>query len=312
MSEKNGLDYANLPVHPAANRYREHTPEEFAALVASVSELRGVAVRIALLDGKIVDGRGRYAAMKAAGIAPQEKDFLVVRWAPSEVPRRLAALNEARRHLSPEELQAQREERVGRVAEARQEGKSLRAIAEEEGVSEVQVRRDLEKASTAPGGAVEPKSGTVTGRDGRQRTASPKPRAKKERPRQEEVKDALGQIVPARLRDVFADTVVPEQAGRARAWMKAVEHASLCRQVEKRLHCYPYLSVELVRAELEAAHAALRAAAELIEQNLPHAVCPGCQGTGKAEGGQCETCRMGCGYVPKWRLEEIRLERIVG
>jgi hypothetical protein len=63
------------------------------------------------------------------------------------------SLNADRRHLSPEEQVAARTERVERVKKARKEGASLRVIAEKEGVSEVQVRRDLKGESGAPPGA---------------------------------------------------------------------------------------------------------------------------------------------------------------
>jgi hypothetical protein len=61
---------------------------------------------------------------------------------------------------------------------------------------------------------------------------------------------------------------------------------------------YPYLSAVGVRAFLDAAHHALLTAAELIEQNMPHAVCPRCEGAG----GDCKGCRKGCGYVTEFAL----------
>ena len=71
------------------------------------------------------------------------------------------SLNRDRRHRTPEEQEAAREERIERVAEAREEGLSIRAIAEAEEISPAQVQRDLQAA----GATVPP--GTVTGRDNR-------------------------------------------------------------------------------------------------------------------------------------------------
>jgi biotin operon repressor len=53
-------------------------------------------------------------------------------------------------------------QRSARVAEPRRNGKSGRQIAEEEGISEKQVRKDL-KQTTADGYAVEPEAGQVLG-----------------------------------------------------------------------------------------------------------------------------------------------------
>ena len=80
-------------------------------------------------------------------------------------------LNYARRHLTREQVRAKRAARVERVAAARVEGQSLRAIAEEEGVSTTQVREDI-KAATVQGCTVEPPDGQVVGKDKKKRAAS--------------------------------------------------------------------------------------------------------------------------------------------
>jgi hypothetical protein len=84
------------------------------------------------------------------------------------------SLNEDRRHMNAATLKRLREERVVRVADARREGKSLRAIAEAEGVSKTQVVEDL-KAATVQGCTVQPSDGTVKGKDGKQRPATRRP-----------------------------------------------------------------------------------------------------------------------------------------
>jgi hypothetical protein len=83
-------------------------------------------------------------------------------------------LNRDRRHLTADQLAVLRKDRIGRVAEARTGGESLRSIAETEGLSLGQVQRDLEAASTVSGDTVEPADGKVTGKDGRTRTSTPR------------------------------------------------------------------------------------------------------------------------------------------
>lgn len=88
-------------------------------------------------------------------------------------------LNRARRHLSLEEQQAQRTERVHRVVAARvDEKKSFRAIAKTEEVSVTQVREDL-KSATVQGCTVTLPT-TIEGLDGISRPAS-RPQPKRRR-----------------------------------------------------------------------------------------------------------------------------------
>jgi hypothetical protein len=111
--------------------------------------------------------------------------FDVRRGLSAKAKRDLAlSLNVHRRHLDAEDLRRLRGERIRRVAEGRRQGKSTRRLAEDEGVSESQVREDL-KAATAQGCAVDPEGGKVTGRDGKARPATrqasappPKPEAR--------------------------------------------------------------------------------------------------------------------------------------
>jgi hypothetical protein len=188
-----------------------------------------------------------------------------------------------------------------------------------------QVRREVaaeavdysEKQVASPGGnGLEPV--LRTGKDGRKintaRIGRPRGRPG---PRPEaaagHLVDSLGGPVPPRLEDVFGDQSLREQALRIRGWMKALQCASVEREIVKRQGSYPYVSAVGVRKSLDDARDALEVAAELIEQNLPHAVCPRCQGTGKAQGGLvCPGCRSGCGYVTEFALLTLRLEDQIG
>jgi hypothetical protein len=153
-------------------------------------------------------------------------------------------------------LQRRRQERIGRVAEARAEGQSLRAIAEAEEISVAQVNRDLESASTVPGGTVKPTDGKVTGMDGRQQPATkpkPAPVATTDNPPEPDdlICDDEGNPVPAKLRAVFAEcylfnSAVARLAKAAEALVRieespfyqtegAKKYSTSCRTAEKRM-----------------------------------------------------------------------------
>ena len=139
----------------------------------------------------LMDGRHRFELCRELDIP---FDFKFFEGTEEEAKALAVSLNDDRRHQTSEQKQA----RIERVAQARRDGKSLRTIAETEKISESQVRRDIEVTTAPPQGAVdllgetnepdqkpqkpeqkvEPKTGKVTGRDGRVRTATPRPTIK--------------------------------------------------------------------------------------------------------------------------------------
>src|SRR5262249_55122016 len=127
---------------------------------------------------RIIEGKHRVKAAKELGLnyVPTRPDT-VKRRTPEGYRKLMLSLNLARRHLTLEEQQALRGTRIKRVAEKRKAGKSLRDIANTEGVSLGQVQRDVAtaKATVSPD-TVEPKDGQVKGQDGKTRTAKPKRR----------------------------------------------------------------------------------------------------------------------------------------
>lgn len=162
----------SIPFHPLAEEYPLMPAFELGRMEEGMRR-HGFDARFPIVkyQGKILDGRNRLIASERAGVKPV---FVEFKGTEEEARLFVQLANEERRHLAQEWLQRRRQERLQRVTEARQEGQSLRTIAEKEGVSESQVRRDIEEVkSTAPPGAVEPKEGTVTGKDGRTRTANP-------------------------------------------------------------------------------------------------------------------------------------------
>ncbi len=170
----------DYPFHPLCEQYPMMPDAEFTLLVADMKE-GGYDPRfpIFLFDGKILDGRTKYLAAKHAKVEPVFKNLPK----DTDLEAFVERANEHRRHLTPEWITAKRKERISRVAEKKTEGKSNRAIAQEEGVSEGQVRRDLEEASGASGGDAPGMptpdvsgipNGKVTGKDGKKYDAKKK------------------------------------------------------------------------------------------------------------------------------------------
>ena len=306
-----------LEFHPLAQEYDLLSGDDFAELCESIQQNGldedGVIV---LLDGKILDGRNRYLACIKAGVKPRFRDFDPKRDGkdPAEFVRRR---NDARRHDSPEKRQARRQQRIERVAEMRQQGMSTRDIAEKVGISDMQVREDI-KAATAKGFAVEPEGGTVTGRDGRTRTAKPKKPerepgedddafdardAKRDERRREAnkqappKKDAIGMVIPSCQKDVFGDRILPETIACLKEMQEGVEFFT--ERIKRKVMHYPFVLVKDYYEHLGDAIIALQSASESLTAGIPYVVCPACKGE------KCRKCRN-AGHLPQWRYEELK------
>lgn len=164
-----------------SGRFRRHTPEELDGVRESV-RVRGVQVPIRLyhdtdldLGGCVLDGEGRLTVVaELDSLSLNVPTYYHGSLSTDEAYELAKTLNDCRRHDDPEAVRRRRQERIGKVAELRQEGKSLRAIADEVGVSAPQVLRDLEDAEEAGVTPVTPDR--VTGQDGKTYpAASPEP-----------------------------------------------------------------------------------------------------------------------------------------
>lgn len=155
-----------LRFHEAALRYRLLEGPAFEELKADIQE-RGQQQPIAVWRGLGLDGRNRLRACNELGVEP------TVCHLPDDTDpwAFVESANYHRRHLTTEEQQRHRADRIERVATGRREGKSLRELAEEEGVSQPQILRDLKRA-TDTGVSVDPPSGKVVGKDGKERPAT--------------------------------------------------------------------------------------------------------------------------------------------
>lgn len=179
------MDFAEYEFHPLANEYEMMTDEELSFIVNRM-KAKGFNKKkpITLFEGKILDGRNRYKAAKLAGVEPVFEEL------PSDGDPQdfVFEENDDRRHRE-EFTRRRRKLRIARVVEARNAGSTLAEIAEKEGVSETQVRLDLDKAqsvsqggcetdadkadSTSQGGCeVESETPKIVGKDGKARPAT--------------------------------------------------------------------------------------------------------------------------------------------
>jgi len=151
--------------HPATEVYDIMKGPELRALAEDI-KTNGQKLPVIHVQRSIIDGRNRYLACRLAGVKCQFEECYGL--SEEDIPAHVESLNEHRRHLSPEDLMRLRQERIARVAAARQSGRSLRVIAEAEGVSSKTIQRDLANVEGQPD--------KVTGADGKEYKAKRGPR----------------------------------------------------------------------------------------------------------------------------------------
>jgi hypothetical protein len=250
----------------------------------------------------VIDGWTRLSVAEDKGV---ECPYRVER-ATDDAARKMALdLALARRQLTPERVSELRKKRVERVAAKRAEGKSERAIADEEKISRSQVKRDLGVATGPGGGPVEPK--TVTGKDGKVRTAKPKkPRAAKPKPKP----DANGKPAePQPEKDAWGIPIQPHAAGafaavpKFRELVAAVRHAQKLFDEVANLEGGKFLTLPEVSSYRRGkkgddgehadrfVHPGLETALRQIKNAVPtHTVCP-YQYADSPHKPDCPTCR---------------------
>lgn len=194
----------------------------------------------------------------------------------AEAARELAiTLNRDRRHLTPDEQQAARAERIERVAEKRAEGKSLRAIAEEEGVSAPQILADIKEAGVK---GLTPEPDKVVGKDGKRQSSKKKEGSKKPGPKPKPEKEK-STVSPETV-----ETEPKEEADPAADFVDSVE--ALCREMDQIVERAKALksSKFSYSMHVDSAMAQVQAARKTLWQGRPAHVCPYCQGEGCKDG----------------------------
>lgn len=160
-----GVEYAA----PFLHLFREHTPDERSELLKSGEASGGwLAVPVLTYDSPVhgksmIDGHTRTRLSNETGLPVAHMHLGAMSDIQAEHLAR--AVNGARRHLDAKEQADARAERQSRVLKLRSEGKSLRAIAETEGVSLPQVQRDIKGAGVSGDTPAKPTS--VKGIDGK-------------------------------------------------------------------------------------------------------------------------------------------------
>ncbi len=176
---KQPAQWKRLQRHALSAEYKDITGDRWEELVVGLKTYGFLpGHEIVLCEGKVLDGWQRLRACIEANVKPTFKG-------PSRgiSPENYVHLvNDPRRHETPEDRAERVAKRQERVAAARVEGQSLRAIAEAEGISHTQVADDIKASgvnpvytssnegdensdSATPAEASEPPK--VTGRDGK-------------------------------------------------------------------------------------------------------------------------------------------------
>jgi hypothetical protein len=248
--------------------------------------------RVTLHEGRVLDGWQLLRGCIEADIKPKFQGL------PEGVDPEVfvAVMNDRRRHEDAETMRKRAQARRERVAAARAAGQSTRAIAEQQGVSQTQVQRDLKEA-TEPGGSVEPPGGKITGKDGKRRKAStkkkaPKPRQKNApKPRQKDATDATGRLVDS------VDCPVPP------GLVPVFNKVKAFREIVNQLTAINQELVALTQSpagaclRLQEAQVDLKNLKETVRFDTPYAVCPICKGDARTRKANCPCKQRG------WLLE---------
>lgn len=183
--------------HPLSADYKDLEGDKWEDFRANLRKNGIVNGRkVMLWEGKVIDGWQLYRACQVEEVKPHFEDLKIPKG--MTIEEWVDTQNDFRRHEDFKVQARRRKERISRVVEAREDGASLREIAANEGISQGQVRRDLDEAAgnTTPTVSpdtvesndgvqnnqngepekpkIKPKSGKVKGMDGRTRTATPK------------------------------------------------------------------------------------------------------------------------------------------
>lgn len=126
---------------------RSLTNAEYKSLKTSI-EKRGIKMPVVVDENNyIIDGIHRLSIAEELRLDPDAIPHEIVAGLTEEQKHDLAvSLNADRRHLDIEDLKLLRAQRIERVVQGRKEGKSLRTLASEEGISKTQIKYDLEEA----------------------------------------------------------------------------------------------------------------------------------------------------------------------
>jgi Homeodomain-like domain len=269
-----------LERHPLSQEYPNLSGRAWERLVQNLKQNGIVGNRkIILHEGKIVDGWQLQRSCVEADIKPNYESLKLPEGMTLE--EYVETVNDLRRHETQEQAMKRAEDRRQRVIAARASGLSQRAIAEQEGISQRQIRRDLEDSGES-GDSPELANGRVQGRDGKLYPAS------KGTEREANI--------PDRLKPYFDSVPLFEQATHL-----ATRLANLCEEIEK---TPAYLNA--VRGKKHRDRSTyIREAGMFIKSITPKRPCPECGGEFEPsmENDPCKVC-MDRGYQTAEEVNE--------
>lgn len=167
----NVVRWKSLKRHPLSEEMGDMSPAERQVTIAGLKEHGNLGKRkVVLHEGMVLDGWQFYQCCLEAGVHPLFEKLP----AKTDPKAYVRVHNINRRHSSDRARELQLRAEIERIAAARQDGKSIRTIAEEEDLSPATVMHRLEQA-TVQGLNSEPETGKIAGKDGRQQPAK-KPR----------------------------------------------------------------------------------------------------------------------------------------
>jgi hypothetical protein len=170
MSDPAKIDFANLPFHDLADTFPLISPEELKSLTEDIRK-NGLHERITLFEGKILDGRNRYLAAKAAGITLTARDHFRTLPADLDPWDFVVSENIQRRHLTGE----QKRDVIAALltADPSKSDRAIAAVAKVDNKTVAKVRGDLETGEEIP------HLGKRKGKDGKEQSGTKKKARKK-------------------------------------------------------------------------------------------------------------------------------------
>jgi uncharacterized ParB-like nuclease family protein len=106
----------------------------------------------------------------------------------------------------------------------------------------------------------------------------------------DELTDAEGQVIPARLLDVFAESIINYSVAQLKSLLPAIEDARAWA---------PWLEPAQRQDGMLSTVELMKLLLNRLEMAQPYAVCRKCQGKG------CGQCR-GSGWLPEWTVENLK------
>lgn len=275
---------------------------QMAELKRSIEEMGGVQEPIVCWKEKhkkgedvVVEGAHRTISVSELGLGKIPMRLVSFK-SEAEAKDYCIRANVDRRQLTVAQQQEYRQDRIQRVADQRAEGKSIRTIAEEEGISKSQVEKDL-KAAEDKGLDTKPTNGKVLGADGRTQPA--KKRNKTPEPPK---RDQFRNEVPKKLRPVFFDPWLYAAYDSLCLTADNLRKARLADGFKKRLKVFPFFKEEDCVDALYMIDNALSGLIDHINKMRPAGVCPKCGGEG------CASCKMS-GLVPRELYGKLKEEK---